>query len=292
MTVTVFTPSYNRAYILPKLYESLRQQTCKDFEWLIVDDGSSDNTEELVRAWQNEKQFNIRFFKQKNGGKHRAINRGVTEAHGELFFIVDSDDTLVSSAVERILYHYDKIQGNRGFGGIAACRAYPNGLRIGGELTFATLDCSCLEFRHKYKIKGDLAEIVRTSVMKEYPFPDIPNEKFCTEALLWDRISEKYNFRFINEKIYICQYLNDGLTTNMTRIRMNSPQYAMLYYSELFHRKISVPITIKAAINYYRFALCTDKLRQINWKRIDWGILFFPFAFIMHINDKVKVNRL
>lgn len=107
--ITIFTPTYNRAYRLPNLYKSLQEQTCKDFEWLVVDDGSTDNTSKLFEQWQaEENSFPIRYFKQPNGGKHRAINRGVKEAKGELFFIVDSDDTLSSNAIRIVFEQYLK----------------------------------------------------------------------------------------------------------------------------------------------------------------------------------------
>ncbi|MFT0647270.1 glycosyltransferase family A protein [Bacteroides thetaiotaomicron] len=102
--VTVFTPTYNRAYILNDLYQSLCRQTCRKFEWLIVDDGSTDNTEGLVASWLDEGKMSLRYIKQPNGGKHRAINKGIQEANGDLFFIVDSDDYLAKNAIERILF--------------------------------------------------------------------------------------------------------------------------------------------------------------------------------------------
>ena len=104
MKVTVFTPTYNRAYIISELYESLKKQDFTDFEWLVIDDGSEDHTEDLFKQWQNEyNDFPIRYYKVNNGGKHRAINKATELAKGELFFIVDSDDKLVSDALEKIV---------------------------------------------------------------------------------------------------------------------------------------------------------------------------------------------
>ena len=106
--ITIFTPTYNRDYIIINLYKSLLIQTLKDFEWLIIDDGSTDNTELLVSSFIKDNKINIRYIKQQNGGKHRAINKALEEAKGELFFIVDSDDQLVDNAIERILYYFDQ----------------------------------------------------------------------------------------------------------------------------------------------------------------------------------------
>ena len=110
MTITIFTPTFNRGNRLPALYNSLQNQSNKDFEWLIVDDGSTDNTEELVRKWLSEPLFPVRYIKQKNGGKHRAVNRGVQEAQGELFFIVESDDVLPEQTNERIAHQNEQIK--------------------------------------------------------------------------------------------------------------------------------------------------------------------------------------
>lgn len=200
MTITVFTPTYNRAYILPKLYESLKNQICKDFEWLIVDDGSTDETENVVRPWLSEVSFPIRYIKQVNGGKHRAINRGVKEAKGELFFIVDSDDSLSNEAIQRVINQYTPIKKDMSFGGVCGLRAYHNGERIGGECDFGILDCTSLDFRFKYHMKGDMAEVIRTSVFKEFPFPEVEGEKFCPEALVFNRIATKYKLRYFSEK--------------------------------------------------------------------------------------------
>lgn len=286
MKVTVFTPTYNRAYVLPNLFASLCQQTCKDFEWLIIDDGSSDNTEEIVQGWLHETSFSIRYFKQKNGGKHRAINRGAQEAHGEFFFIVDSDDTLSNVAIERVVYHCESIKNQKSFAGVCGLRAYKDGTRIGGECDFDILDCSPLEFRVKYGISGDMAEVVNTDILKEYPFPDIPGEMFCTEALLWDRLSAKYKFRYFYEKIYICEYLNDGLTASMTRIRKNSPQYAKLYYSERYFTQLPFKEKAKAAINYWRFAFCDKNHNHLHLFALNQGLVFLPIGFLFYLIDK------
>lgn len=285
MTITVFTPAYNRAYILPKLYESLQRQTIKDFEWLIIDDGSSDNTETIVRPWLSEKQFSVRYKKQKNGGKHIAINNGVMLAKGDLFFIVDSDDYLADNAIERVIFHYSNVKNDPTIGGVCGLRSYPNGDRIGGECNFGIIDCSYFTLRNKLRIVGDMAEVIKTDVMREYPFPVFDDERFCTEALVWDRISDKYKFRYFSEKIYYCEYLNDGLTRSMTKVRMNSPKYATLYYSELFHRNLSLTQKVRTAINYWRFSSCkknTDKDEALD---IGWGKLMAPLGYVMHLMD-------
>ena len=150
--ITIFTPTYNRDYIIINLYKSLLIQTLKDFEWLIIDDGSTDNTELLVSSFIKDNKINIRYIKQQNGGKHRAINKALEEAKGELFFIVDSDDQLVDNAIERILYYFDQIKEDSSFAGVCGVKAYFDGKKVGGEVDFDILDCSSILFRYNYRM--------------------------------------------------------------------------------------------------------------------------------------------
>ncbi len=283
MMVTIFTPSYNRGYILPKLYESLKSQTCTDFEWLIVDDGSSDNTSELVAEWISEDKLTIRYFRQQNGGKHRAINRGITEALGEWFYIVDSDDIVTPDAVEWIIREGEKIREDDHFTGLSGVRTYPDGKRIGGGKDFGTIDCTAVEIELKYKIKGDLAEVFKTEYLRNCPFPEFEGERFCPENLVWYRLARKYKMRYIHHPIYICEYLNDGLTANITKVRRNSPKASMTYYSELFHTEIPLAQKIKAAINFWRFAntVYVNNFRMLS----PLSLICYPVGKLFRMKD-------
>jgi len=286
--ITVFTPAYNRAYIIGKLYESLCHQTFNDFEWIVVDDGSTDDTRALLEKFIAENKIQIRYFHQENGGKHRAINRGVNEAHGELFFMVDSDDHLADNALERLNFHYNSIKDDSRFCGVCGLRAFPSGEKIGGECSWKILDCNGIDLRNKYKNKGDMAEAVKLSVMKEFPFPEIAGERFLSEGVIWNRMAQKYIFRYFYEKIYICEYLPDGLSASSVRCRRSSPEGAMLVYEEIsrFH---NVPFLqkIKALINFWRFAFVSkrgffDKLKQAGLR----SIFFVPAGFLFSLRDK------
>lgn len=284
--LTIFTPAYNRECTLNKLYKSLCRQTIKDFEWLIVDDGSIDNTKCLVADFIEENLINIRYVYQDNGGKHTAINRGVALATGDIFMIVDSDDYLADNAVERIFYHYSNIAENKEFAGVSGLRAYPNGNKIGGEEDWSIIDESALDIRCRCNVNGDLSEVYKTSILKEYPFVVVPNEKLCPEALVWNRIAQKYKLRYFYEKIYICEYLEGGLTANIVKLRMNSPVTSMLYYAELKSYQIPFSLKIKAAINYWRFAFCCKKGMFENLSTIGVEtILLIPFGYLMHLKD-------
>ena len=287
MMLTVFTPTFNRAYIIRNLYESLKRQTCKDFEWLIVDDGSTDDTERLIKEFIAEEQFTIRYINQKNGGKHRAINRGVQEAEGELFFIVDSDDYLVDNAIERILFYYEGIKDNKAFGGICGLKCYPDGSKVGGGEDYGILDCTSIEFRYKFMMKGDMAEVLRTDVIKQFPFPEVEGEMFCPEAVMFNRIAQKYKLRYFYENVYVCDYLPDGLSAKITKIRMQSPVAAMICYSELANFNVPYIQRLKASINFWRFSLCSNESFALKLRRIGWQWLFaLPVGFVMHLKDK------
>lgn len=307
MQITIFTPTYNRAHLLPRLYESLKAQTCQDFEWIIVDDGSTDNTEEVVQSWLHPASpphpplkggssefcnFPIYYIRKVNGGKHSAINRGVKEARGELFYIVDSDDRLPANALERITYYYEQIKDDSHFAGVCGLKCYFDGKQVGGNQDFEPFDCSLLDIRQKYHIKGDMAEVVRTKVFKEFPFPEIENERFCPEALIWNRIAQKYVMRYFHENVYECEYVEGGLTDRIVRIRMDSPRASMVTYKELAHYKVPLKTKIRSAINYWRFASCSNLPWIHKVKGMAKWLWLWPIGKLMHINDnKTQKNK-
>lgn len=285
--VTVFTPTYNRAYIISKLYESLCSQTSFDFEWLVVDDGSSDNTKSLLSSFIEECKITIRYIHQSNGGKHKAINKGLQKAEGDVFFIVDSDDYLPEDAIEKIIFYFNQIDRDESFAGISGVRTFFSGERIGGELFYQVLDCTSLELRFKYNITGDMAEAFKTKVLRKYLFPEFNGERFCPEALIWNRIALRYKLRYTNEQIYMCEYRPDGLSAKIAALRMHSPRASMLYYSELYNMPVSGSQKIKAAINYWRFAFCSktkfmEKLSQIGYL----SLFLLPLGGLYHLKDK------
>lgn len=233
--LTIFTPTYNRAYCLKKAYDSLKKQTINDFEWLIIDDGSSDETKQLINQFQNENnQFSIRYYYQKNSGKHIAINNAVKLAKGKLFLILDSDDYLSNDAVEWIKESEEQISDKKHYGGIVGCRLNFNGCLIGSTFDDCNYkDITFLE-RADNNITGDKAEVFYTDLLKKYPFPIIKDEKFCTEAVVWNRIAQDgWIFRYFNKGIYHCEYLSDGLTKNFRKLFMNSPTYSYMYIKSL-----------------------------------------------------------
>ncbi len=231
--VTVFTPTYNRAQLLKKLYSSLLSQTCHDFEWLIIDDGSIDETESVCAGFiEAQNLFPIRYYKVENGGKHRAINKGVNLAQGEVFFIVDSDDYLADDAVEKIISWIKTLDNSRKFAGVAGLRAYQGGSPIGGIGDGQSyVDATNLE-RRKLNLLGDKAEAYFTDVLVKYPFPEFEGENFLTEEVVWNKIAaDGYYIRWFSDPIYYCEYLDGGLTKSGDAKYINNPQ-GVLYWAK------------------------------------------------------------
>ena len=222
--ITVFTPTYNRAYTLERLYKSLMNQPCYDFEWLIVDDGSTDDTSTLTESFKQNKLFDVRYYRQENSGKHVAINKGVSLAQGDLFFIVDSDDYLTINSIETIITWENSISDKSSFAGIAGNKGFTNESIIGRTFSGKYVDATSLE-RDKYHIEGDKAEVFYTNILKQFPFPVFDGERFITENVVWYRIAaEGYRLRWFNEIIYIAEYLEDGLSAKQIQLYADNPK--------------------------------------------------------------------
>lgn len=288
--ITIFTPTYNRAHLLERLYKSLCYQSCKDFEWVIVDDGSIDNTERVVGSFQLENQIPIQFYKQENSGKHIAINKGVSLAKGELFFIVDSDDYLSEQAIETVYFYFDKVKDLQSIAGVAGRRMYAD-FSIVGTSNYEELVSNSIDIRYVHKVTGDLVEVFKTEILKKHPFPESKGEKFCPEALVWNRIAKNYDLLFFNKGIYITEYLEGGLTSSIVKIRMKSPKLSTLYYAELEHFDIPIFQKLKANVNFWRFSFNESEGWFSNWNRVSFfnSIIGLPAGFLMCLNDKRKL---
>ena len=287
MLISVITPSYNRAALLPRLYKSLCDQTCRDFEWIVVDDGSTDNTKDVMASLtsDNSMAFPIRYNRKENGGKHTAVNRGVKEAKGQLVMIADDDDLLPSVAIDIIKKSWADVDPQPSVGGIAGLDINKRtGGIIGSGLPEEHILCNAIDVRYKYHVTGDLKEVFRTDVLREFPFPEINGEKFCPEQLVWFRIAQKYSLFYINKPIYIAEYQSDGITAGITRARMQSPRASMLTYAELTTCRVPFAVKVKAAINYWRFWYCRRADTVVPPIACRWYGLR-PVGWMMHRRD-------
>lgn len=247
--ITIFTPTYNRKNTLPRLYESLKKQSDKDFEWLIVDDGSTDETKELIEVFKKENSVNIRYFYQENGGKQRAINHGVREAYGEYFFIVDSDDYLSFDAVSMIKKYTSSLPEN--FGGVVF-KKINIAEKDYDKILFSEkiIVSNPIDIVFKYHFHGDKGEIFKTDILKRFPFPEIEGEKFVPEGYIWNKIGKDYDLKYIDYGIYFFEYLNDGYTKNFKRDMRRNPKGFGLYYKDMLSYNIPLSAKIKFLLRY------------------------------------------
>lgn len=219
--ITLFTPAYNRADTLTRLYNCIKEQYYKNFEWIIVDDGSKDNTKEVVEGFlSNDNDFPIIFIQQENKGKHIATNVAVQKASGDFFITIDSDDTFKPEALQTFLDEWEKIDDSEKpkYKGISCRTCDINGNFNGNHLPDKYLDCNDLDLRFKYKITGELWGMTRIEVIKEFPFPEVKGLHFYPENILWDEVGKKYKTRFID--LPLRYYIND--TENALTNKQNS----------------------------------------------------------------------
>lgn len=287
--ITVFTATYNRGYILEKLYLSLCEQTSFNFEWLIIDDGSIDDTSEKVDSWRKkENPFEIRYKKKKNGGKPRAINDGITLAQGRYFFIVDSDDYLLSDAIEKLEKWIKDIDKEESFIGVGAAKGYPNMKYIKGSSPYVNsygyVDATNLE-RKKYNLDADMCEAYKIEIFRKYPMAEWEGENFAPEQIALNNIAlDGYKLRWHNDIIYICEYLPDGLTKGSLRLEKNNPMgYAMMYNHKLLYN-ISFKEKIHACVQHIALSLYGKNIKYIFKSNIPFlTIVLLPLGFIIYI---------
>ncbi|WP_433435254.1 glycosyltransferase family 2 protein [Nonomuraea sp. CA-141351] len=201
MLVTVLTPSFNRAEYLPELYRSLLTQDV-DLEWLIVDDGSQDDTEEVVRELKAQSPFPIRYRRQPNLGKHWALNHGVAVAEGEVIAQVDSDDLMCPGALRRLLEHWRDVSDPRVIGLLGHC-VDESGRLIGTRFPSEPIDANWQEMTYRYRVTGDKSGIFRTDILQAHPFPEVSG--YVAESVVWRRIGRRYLTRHVNEEIVVCR---------------------------------------------------------------------------------------
>lgn len=283
--ITVITPTYNRGDMLERLYRSLLGQTVKDFCWLVVDDGSGDGTEALVKRWSEENKIKICYQKQENGGKHRALNAGIRRIESLLTFIVDSDDYLPEDSIRIILEYHNKFAGTPGICGYSFLRFYSNGEVNTAYFPINEEIDTYLKVRINGGIGGDKAEVFYTDVLKEYPFPEFRGEKFMPEDTVWMMMSEKYAMVHINECVYISDYLEGGLTRSGRRMKIYSPK-GMMLRSKVYleNNKVCLKVKIKMQllyIIYSRFAGMSRKeaAGQLSGKGLFY-LLYIPGMLI------------
>jgi|SRR5690625_3194094 len=221
--ITVFTPTYNRAYSLPNVYHSLLKQKSDEFEWLVIDDGSTDNTKKLVSEWIEKNKIPIRYIYQENKGMCGAHNTAYDNIDTELCVCIDSDDYMTDNAIEIILKYWEKY-GTDKHSGILGLDILKNGEILGITFEKSPMNVTFTGLKRKYGNIGDKKFVCRTEVINQYPrFPEYENEKFPSVGLLYIRMDKDYNFLAINEKLCVVEYRDDGNSRNKISQYLNNP---------------------------------------------------------------------
>ncbi len=294
---TVFTPTYNRAHTLYRVYDSLVSQTFRDFEWLVVDDGSTDGTKTLVSDWCEEADFPIRYLYQPNQGKHVAYNHAVPNARGTLFLTLDSDDSCVPYALEALKHFWETIPQEKRmeFSGISVPCVDESGKVVGNWFEDSVTDSDYLSCYYRWKLRREKFEFQRTDVMMQYPFP-VPSKRMThiPEGVVWSRISRKYKTRYVNEPL-LRYFVSEGSLCGSRSVRKNA--YTSLVFcgvalnEHLDHMRYAPKDFIRYAVNYVRLSLhvresAFRKVRKLRKGRAKiMCLLLIPVALIYYLND-------
>ncbi len=295
MFLSIVTPTYNRAYILAECYRSLTKQTCLDFEWIVVDDGSKDNTKELVQSFIAEEKIDIKYIRQENGGKHIAHNTGAEYAQGEMFLCLDSDDQLTEDAVE-FAKEYWRMNKEDGIVGILAKRgAISNRQPICGMWQEGLQSATMFDLWNKYGFSGDTALFFKTEILKKEKFIAFAGERFIPETALYCEI-DKYGAMLLLDKVlYLTEYLPDGLTAKYHMLLIKNPNgTAYTYYQQLCMScrtkqklKYAILTQIYKSLSKSKKQLCFNK-RKV-WLLMAWlPAMLYKKRFLAKFKDGEK----
>lgn len=266
-SLTVFTPTYNRAHTLPRLFRSLCAQTCKEFEWLVIDDGSTDKTEELVRKWIEESVIPIKYIKKENGGLYTGYNTAYANIETELNVCIDSDDAMPNDAVE-IIIRYWKERGSEKYAGLIGLDVYMDSVKpIGGLFPDDLTECYLLDLYTKRIHRGDSKQVMRTDLMKRVaPMVGFPGEKNFNPIYMLLQVCDDYPLLVVNEPLCLVEYQQkDSMSRNIWQQYLDSPRS--------FAKMRLLEITLK---------------RNSLWNRFRCTIHYVAECFLAHDRDWIK----
>jgi len=284
--ITIFTPTYNRKYKLPCLYESLIKQTNKNFEWLIVDDGSTDGTNQLIEKYIQENKIKIRYIYQQNGGKHVATNTGIRNTKTDYFFCVDSDDYISTDCIQKLNSIITEIDNDDGIIGIIAHKC-----NIENKKKFKNIPKKYIkleELYSKYHFKGELAIIIKTKFLINNEFPVVQGEKFVTEGWLYDRLDTRGNYYFLQEEIYYFKYLDDGYTKGYYALIKNNVNGYEIFCEQRMNIGYNLITKLKGAAfyNICQFIKHTPKTYIFKHNFAKLVLTYFPA--LIYYNKNIK----
>ncbi|GGX27099.1 glycosyltransferase family 2 protein [Aquimarina muelleri] len=292
-TITVFTPTYNRAYCLHKCYESLIRQSNQDFVWLIIDDGSTDDTKELVESWITENKIDIQYHYQKNLGMHGGHNAAYRLINTTLNICIDSDDCIGENAIENILRTWEPIKNNPEFAGIVGLDADETGKIIGTKIPEHIKETTLYDLYNVHGVKGDKKLVYRTEIVKKYPpYPIFEEERFVPLGYLYQLIDQDYKLLPINEVFCIVEYMADGSSMNILKQYRRHPRgFAFSRKSRMKMAK-NFKDQFKNAIHYVSSSMFikNSAFLKESPKKIT-TILAIPFGILLNLYIRYKTKE-
>ena len=277
--ITILTPTYNREKTLQRVYESLLAQTNKDFEWVIVDDGSTDNTKALIESFIAEDKISIKYFYKTNGGKHTALNVGTQAAKGELLLVLDSDDYLLDNAIQTSYEYWRKYKNNKSICGMTFLCRIEN--PIYNVKLFDECVSNMIDFKYNKGNLTDMCEVMRTDVLQQYPFPVFENERFLSEIVAFGEMAKKYQVAYIPKEIYVAEYLDTGLSRNWFELVINNPLGARANNLFFMSKEFKFLIRLKNCIMFDVFSVVAHKKAIAETKMKFWATVFYIPSFIL-----------
>jgi len=290
--LTIFTPTYNRAYILPKLYKSLCVQTCQDFEWLIVDDGSTDHTKQLVEEWRKDGKVTIRYIYQDNSGKMMAHNRAVRESTAELFMCIDSDDHLFSDKVveDTLSYWQQQMAIVDNLERICGLIGYK---QIGGNIQRFPQDMLVAHLSELIEkgFNGEKTLLFRRDILAKFLFPYFEGEKFVTDDYVYDQIDRIYRFLLFPYYIQNCEYQIGGYSDNYIKLLFDNPKGFRAYHNQCV--KFRKKGYLKSVICYVALSIRIGDRKMFSQAASPFlTALLFPLGVVKYLFDNQRLSHI
>lgn len=291
-TITVFTPTYNRAKLLPRLYESLCEQTSQNFKWLIIDDGSSDGTYELAKHWQAENKIEIDYQYKVNGGMHTGHNLAYRIIKTELNVCIDSDDYMPNDAITLILNTWDAVADKTNIAGIIGLDAHKDGKIVGTPIPNGLNQGTLHDLYYKHHVTGDKKVVLRTDIVRKYPaYPEYEGEKLVPLGILYLMIGRDYNFKYSNAVFCIVEYQEGGSSDSILKQYKQSPK------GFAYSRKMQIKYNtgFKKQFTFYTHLISSSiyaKDLSIAFKGVNpvKSFMMLPFGILLNIYISKKIK--
>lgn len=287
--LTIFTPTYNRADLLNNIFNNLSSQSYMNFEWIIIDDGSTDQTKDVVNIFKKKSNFPIHYYWKQNGGKHTAYNFALNFAKGELFMCLDSDDVLTDNAIELIKNYYEKIKYKENCCGFIGYKENEDKTLLSPQFPKNLDYSSLIDLDLKYDCRGEYTLVYKTNIARQYLFPIFKGENFVGENVVYDKIDENYTYFLLRNSICLCKYFADGYTSMNNTLMKNNPSGYCIYFMQRIDYQNNIIKKVKIAAKYHCFKKFAKKDSRLNYdgKNKVIIILSYPLGIIYFVYYKI-----